>query len=169
MHISAQSLWLPRIFSFVLAALVAGSVAFWGLQMSAPAGAATVTAVDTTAAAPADTAAVARALGGAGSAAASAAVSPVQASSRFVLTGVVASQSKAGACLIAVDGQPAKSFVVGARVGNDWVLRSVQARRAVLVQADANGQVPATGGAEMVLELPPPAPLLALGKPKNSP
>ena len=56
-----------------------------------------------------------------------------------------------------MDGKPPKPYVVGSRVGDEWVLRSVQPRRAVLVHLDATGQPPATGGTELVLELPLPS------------
>ncbi|MFZ3220629.1 MAG: hypothetical protein WA174_11380, partial [Rhodoferax sp.] len=98
------------------------------------------------------TQAVARALGASGGAGATggspALAAPMLASSRFALTGVVAGPSQTGAALIAVDGKPPKPFVVGALVGDGWVLRSVQARRAVLAQPDA------ADAAALVLEMP---------------
>ena len=156
MHVSPPTVWLPRLSTFVLAALAAGSAVFWALHLSAPAGSAALPAVDLQPPVLTDTAAVVRALGGAASAIVSVA-SPVLASSRFVLTGVIAGQSQHGASLIAVDGKPPKPYVVGSRVGDEWVLRSVQPRRAVLVHLDATGQPPATGGAELVLEMPLPS------------
>jgi len=157
MHLSAPTVWLPRLSTFVLAALAAGSAVFWALHLSAPAGSAALPAVDTQPAVLTDTAAVVRALGGA--AASVSVASPVLASSRFVLAGVIAGQSQHGASLISVDGKPPKPYVVGARVGEEWVLRSVQPRRAVLVHLDATGQPPATGGTELVLEMPLPSAL----------
>lgn len=160
MHLSFPAIWLPRLFTFVLAALAAGSAAFWALHLSAPVGNAALPAVDLQPTVLADTAAVVRALGGAATASVPVA-SPVLASSRFVLTGVIAGPSQHGASLIAVDGKAPKPYVVGSRVGEEWVLRSVQPRRAVLVHLDATGQPPATGGAELVLEMPPPSVLKA--------
>jgi general secretion pathway protein C len=67
--------------------------------------------------------------------------------SRFTLIGVVASRSQKGAALIAVDGKPAKPFRVGAAIDEGIVLKSVEARRAVLAGAD--------GSPALTLELPP--------------
>lgn len=101
-----------------------------------------------------------RALGGAasqaGSSSGSGAATTALAASRFALTGVVASSSQHGAALIAVDGKPAKPYVVGSRVGEEWVLQSVQPRRAVLVPAGAADAQALTRGAELVLHLPLP-------------
>lgn len=76
------------------------------------------------------------------------------AASRFALTGVVASSSQHGAALIAVDGKPAKPYAVGSRVGDEWVLQSVQPRRAVLVPAGAAGDASVASETALVLELP---------------
>lgn len=107
-----------------------------------------------------DAAAVVRALGGAGSQAGSSGGSDASvaalAASRFALTGVVASSSQHGAALIAVDGKPAKPYAVGSRVGEEWVLQSVQPRRAVLVPVGAAGVDALTRGAEVVLHFPLP-------------
>jgi general secretion pathway protein C len=112
---------------------------------------ASVAAVATAPAANPDTALVAKALGASGPLAAPDAPAPVLASSRFVLVGVVASGAQ-GAALIAVDGKPAKPFAVGATVGDDFVLQSVQPRQAVL-GIGAVGSVPA--GGQVLLAMPP--------------
>jgi general secretion pathway protein C len=103
----------------------------------------------------ADATSVARALGAAGSISTLGAA-PVLAASRFVLAGVVAGNSQQGTALIAVDGAAAKPFVVGTRVGDEWFVKSVQSRRAVLVRADAANQMPQEGGAELGLDMPLP-------------
>ena len=141
---TVQSLWWPRLATLALAALAAGSAVYWVLKW--PAAPAPASAAEAPAQATVDTAAVARALGG-GAAPVAAAVAP--ASSRFSLAGVVAGGEHHGAALIAVDGKPAKPYRVGAVVGGQWVLRSVEPRRVVLV--------PQGGAADagMALELPP--------------
>lgn len=151
MHSTAPPAWAARISTFVLAAAVAGSAVYWGLQWSAPTAEAPVLAVET---APVDTAAVAKALGAQGAGAPAGVAVPTLASSRFVLTGVVAGRSQQGAALIAVDGKPPKPFAVGARVADDWALRSVQPRRAALVRTGGADGGAAAGDAELVLELP---------------
>lgn len=151
-----KKIWLPRLVTFVLAGVAAGSAAFWVLQWSGLAFVTPIMAVDAQPAAAVDASAVARALGGAGAgapAAASVLATSLDAS-RFALTGVVASNSQHGAALIAVDGKPAKPYAVGGRVGEGWVLKSVQPRRAVLVRAGAADAQALPGAVEMVLELP---------------
>lgn len=79
---------------------------------------------------------------------------------RFTLVGVVAprgagaagrpSRSSDGVALIAIDGQPARAYRVGARVEGETVLQSVNARGAELG--------PRGGPARIALALPPPAP-----------
>lgn len=124
-------------------ALAAASVVYWGLRIR---GEASGGQAPVPVAAPAETQpdpqAVARVLGASGVAAA-----PASIASRFALQGVVASPSGGGSALIAVDGQPARPYVVGNAVGEGWVLRSVAGRQAVLAASD--------GGAAVTLELPP--------------
>lgn len=154
MTLSPRTLWLPRIVTFALAAVAAGSAVFWVLQWPGPAVASGVAVADLQPPAQTNTQAVARALGASGDAGVAggspALAAPMLASSRFALTGVVAGPSQTGAALIAVDGKPPKPFVVGAQVGDGWVLRSVQARRAVLAQPEA------ADAAALVLEMPAP-------------
>lgn len=153
-------LWLSRIVTFVLAAVVAASAVAWGLRWgdSQPEQAPVAQAETATTLRTSD---VARALGAATQAASTGApvAAPVLESSRFALVGVVAGVSQAGAALIAVDGKPPKAFTVGAPVSDAWVLAAVRARQAVLTPAAAQG-----GGAEMVLDMPPAPPLLTLPK-----
>lgn len=155
MPLSLRIIWLSRLVTFGLAAVAAGSAAFWALQWSGAATGAPMVALDVPPPAAADAAAVVRALGGAGSQSSSSGASvTVLAASRFALTGVVASSSQRGAALIAVDGKPAKPYAVGSRVGEAWVLQSVQPRRAVLVPAGAAGDTRVASDATLVLELP---------------
>ena len=149
MQINAYSLWSTRIVTFALAALAAGSVAYWALKGM---GTSTLSAAPPVAQAfapPADPQAVARALGGGLVVAQAGPGQGPPASSRFVLAGVVADSAHGGAALIAVDDQPAKPYRIGAAVDGRLVLQSVAARRAVLA---ANMSAPA----EVTLELPLP-------------
>ena len=139
---TAQSVWVTRLVTLALAALAAGSAAYWVLQW--PSSAAPLAPAQVVALAVPDTAAVGRALGG-GAIAQPTANADVLASSRFVLTGVVTGGANHGAALIAVDGKPARAFRVGAVVSDPWVLRSVEPRRAVLG---------GSAGADMALDLP---------------
>ena len=140
-----HSRWAVAGATFVLWALVAGSAVHWGLKLiSRPAAAPAAAPVVRTPPA-ADPLAVARLLG-AVPAVDSAAAAPSLAS-RFTLVGVVASRSRNGAALIAVDGKPAKPFRVGAAIDEGIVLKSVEARRAVLAGSD--------GSPALTLELPP--------------
>ena len=80
--------------------------------------------------------AVAKALGG-GQAVMASAIAPVaavaiNAASRMVLVGVVATRNNQGTALIAIDGKPAKPFRVGSTVDGDLVLQSVAAKQAKL-------------------------------------
>jgi general secretion pathway protein C len=140
-----QSKWAVAGATFVLWALVAASAVYWGLKLTSRPGAAPAVAPAIRMPPAADPAAVAR-LMGAAPVVASAAPAPNLAS-RFTLVGVVASRSHTGAALIAVDGKPAKPFRVGAAVDEGVVLKSVEARRAVLASAD--------GSPALTLELPP--------------
>lgn len=132
---------MPAVTALVWA-LAAASAVYWGLRIRGEASGGQAPAP---VAAPAETQpdpqAVARVLGASGAAAA-----PASVASRFALQGVVASPAGGGSALIAVDGQPARPYVVGDAVGEGWVLRSVAGRQAVLA---------ADGGAAVTLELPP--------------
>lgn len=75
----------------------------------------------------ADPAMVARALGVLPVVAEPAAV-PVAQSSRYQLLGVVATGARRGAALIALDGQPARPYRVGALLDSGLVLQSVDQR-----------------------------------------
>jgi general secretion pathway protein C len=127
--------------------LVWGAVAFsavtWALQWSALDASPRQAQASPPAVSEVNTAAVAQTLGAA----------PVQAlaaptlASRFQLLGVMAGDASQAAALIAVDGQAAKPFRVGAVVADGWVLQSAHDRR-VSLGATANG------AQTLVLELP---------------
>jgi general secretion pathway protein C len=140
-----QSRWAVAGSTFVLWALVAASVVYWGLKLIGG-GEAAIAPLSPRSAAPADPVAVARLLGA--SPKLPQAPSVPNLASRFSLVGVVASRARDGAALIAVDGKPPKPFRVGAPVDEGLVLQSVEARRAQLA---ASMQGPAV----LTLELPP--------------
>jgi general secretion pathway protein C len=142
-----QSLWLPRLAAFALAALAAASAVYWGLKwpgqqpnaQGTPLAGQEVPAIDPLA--------LARALGGGFAPTAQAApVAPV-ASSRLTLVGVVATSKQVGVALISVDGKPARPYRVGATVEEGLVLQSVGPRRAALSAS-------ASGPPSMTIELP---------------
>lgn len=142
--------------AFVLAALAAGSAAYWVWHLPAGAGLTdAVVAVAGREAEPApDAAALARLLGAAGMAAGeSAAQGPA---ARWRLVGVVAGARGGGAALIAEDDKPARSFRVGSLVAPGLYLKSVAHRRAMLAPTlDAP--------VSLTLEVPlPPDPLAAM-------
>ena len=130
---NTSSRWWPRLGALALWALAAASLAYWGLKFSAGPNA-PAAAVAQTPATAADPAAVARLLGSTGPAQPAVAAAPA-ASSRFALLGVVAGRSQSGAALIAIDGKPAKPFVVGTKVEEGLWLQSVAPRRATLAPA----------------------------------
>lgn len=82
------------------------------------------------------------------------AVAEPQADTRFELVGVLAPRSpgagREGLALIAVDGQPPRTFRVGAVVEGELVLRSVSQHGAALG--------PPQGETTVALDIPPPAP-----------
>ena len=149
MNSVSHSIWWPRLGAFVLSALAAASLVYWGLKWSstgAPPVAASLPPVDM---AGTDPQALARALGGGKAMATPTAPNAlaIDASSRMALVGVVANRRNGGTALISVDGKPARPYPVGARVDENLVLQSVAPRRAVLAaQLD--------GAASVTLELP---------------
>lgn len=147
---------LARFSAFVIWALVAATVVFWGLRLfvrPAPAPAYALSIGD----AGALHSDLSRVLGSTPVNVPQAVV-PV-ASSRFKLFGIVSprnGQTEAvalgrapqGVALIAVDGKMPKAFAVGAHVDGDLVLQSVSLRTVSIA-----GQ----GAAPITLELPPPS------------
>ena len=135
-------------------ALAAGSGLYWGLQVFVkppPAPSHTQTAAMT----PAFRGDLSRLLGNdPPPPPPDAAEAEASADARFQLIGVVSPPSRQaareGLALIAVDGQPAKAFRVGAVVEGNTVLQTVAARGVTLGLRD--------GPALVALNLPPPAP-----------
>ena len=143
----AASNWTVRGITFLLWAGVAASVVAWGLKLgSAASGVPSAAAVGLRPPPPADVAALGRVLGAVSDPVA-AARTP-SAGSRMSLLGVVADRSHQGAALISIDGRPAKPFRVGTPVDEGLVLKSVEARRAVIASS-------MDGPAVVTLELPP--------------
>lgn len=144
-----------RLVSFVIWALVAATVVFWGLRLLVRAPTAPIHAI-----VPGDLAEshadLTRLLGAAPVPVAAEVAAP-EASSRFRLLGIMAPKSHQephpgqGLALLVIDGKLPRAYAVGARVDGDLVLQSVGPRTANLG--------PQTGAATIRLELPllPPA------------
>ena len=144
MYAHAQSIWWPRLATFVLSLLAAGSVVYWGLKLSASSRPVSVQPAQAAGAMAVDAGALARLLGGG----AQPTAAPVaSASSRFALNGIITEGAHAGAALIAVDGKLAKPLRVGAKVDDNLVLQSV-APRSVSLGASVDGP------ASITLEIP---------------
>ena len=145
---SPHQRWSVRLSTLVLWALALASVVYWGLRLSAAPTGLAVSAVAPAPPAP-DAQALARLLGALPSQAAMA-PQAVASPNRFVLVGVLAGQqSGGGAALIAVDGQPAKPFRVGAVVvDGELVLQSLGRREARLGASQG-------AATTLTLELPP--------------
>jgi general secretion pathway protein C len=145
MSVTSQSRWWVGGATFLVWALTASGMVYWGLKLWPASGAATQAPVATAVpAAVSDPAALARALG---AGAAPAAAVEVNALSRFSLVGVIAGQSSQGAALIALDGKPAKPYRVGQKLDESLWLQSVSARQAVLAASPG-------GPALYTLEMP---------------
>ena len=146
---------LARLSAFVIWALVAATVVFWGLRLFVRASAAPAYAV-AVGDASASRGDLSRLLGAPPVNAPIANAAPA-ASSRFRLLGIVAPKYAQvdttrlghGVALIAVDGKMPKAFSVGAHVDGDLVLQSVSLRTVSI----AAGQ----GAPAITLELPLPA------------
>ena len=146
MQHSFASVWVPRLATLGVFAMLGATLVFWGLRWPAPDGQATAAEAPRNSPPPWDAAALARALGAHGN---SPNAPTVQAPARYQLIGVVANNGGAGAALIAVNGQPPQSFRVGAPVDDGLVLQSVAPRHAVLAPAD-----PKAGAAVQTLDMP---------------
>jgi general secretion pathway protein C len=149
-HSPSLGLWRQRIVTFVVAALAAASATLWTLKGTNTATSPAAGAVIQTETRLADPATVGRLLGGGQPSAPSVVVD--SAASHFKLTGVVADRAQGGYALIAVDGQPAKPFRVGARLNEALVLHSVTARSAALAASK-------TAPVSVTLDLPKLTPL----------
>ena len=143
---------LARLSAFVIWALVAATVVFWGLRLMvrAPAAPAYVVPVGDASAVRGD---LTRLLG-ATSVATSATLPLADVNSRFRLLGIMAPKSSSGTvathgvALIAVDGKMPKAYTVGAPLDGDLVLQSVSLRTALIGAGK--------GAPAITLELPPP-------------
>ena len=139
---ASSRLALPLV-SLVVWGAVAYSAVSWGLQWSALEASPTQAAPTASAVPEVNTAAVAQTLG---AAPVPTAAAPTLAS-RFQLLGVMAGGATQAAALMAVDGQAAKPYRVGALVAEGWVLQSAQDRRVSLVSTQDGTQT-------LVLALP---------------
>ena len=146
MQTDVSRLWVARIVTFVVSALAAASVAYWGLKawerpasFAAPAVAQQTVSFNSQA--------IAQALGAGGALVTATATAAPAAVSRYGLVGVVAGLTRAGAALISVDGQEAKPVRVGTLVGNEMVLESVNGRQAVLISSTNASQ-------KIILDMP---------------
>jgi general secretion pathway protein C len=136
--------WLAGFSTLVVWAAAAAVAAYWALQFAGVSGPVSQAAtVARSAAAEPAVADVQKALG----AASASTAAPTDASSRFVLSGVVALNSGQGAALIAVDAQAPKAFKVGQTVAEGWILQSLGPRQARLAAS-------VDGPALMTLDMP---------------
>ncbi|QDL53487.1 type II secretion system protein N [Rhodoferax aquaticus] len=132
----APPIWTVRFFTLLLALAAGACAAYWWLKLPG-ADLQSAGAPATTPAVITDVAAVASALGYSAKAApVPPEATPQATSSRFTLLGVVADTRNTGSALIAVDGQAAKAFAVGALVAPGWAVKSVQGRSATLADPD---------------------------------
>ncbi|WP_422843951.1 type II secretion system protein N [Acidovorax sp. M2(2025)] len=145
---NTYSKWGVRLGTLALWAAAGASVVFWGLRLSAPPASGMVPVAPPAPLAP-DAQALARLLGAAPAQAAAPSAAPVAPlASRFTLVGVLSGRnSGGGAALIAVDGQPAKPYRVGAVVAEGLVLQALGPRQAQLGAA-------ADGPANVTLDMP---------------
>lgn len=163
---------LSRVAAFLIWALVAATAVFWLLRLTAQGPSIRHATLASPQALP-SRAELSRVLGSTPVTATAAAASP-ELSSRFILTGVMApKKSPAGSAkpqgpgpglaLIAVDGQPAKPYALGAKLDDNLTLLAVTLRSASIG--------PEGGSPVLTLELPalpPPAtgvlPTLSVGR-----
>jgi len=142
MQTNLNSVWGVRLATFAVSAVAAASAAYWGLKVWGASQPSRAGMVAIATASPVDPQALAQVLGGGAMALASNAAAATVASTQYVLVGVVSDSASGGAALIAVDGQPAKPFRVGATVDGRLLLKSVTVRRAVLATAlDAPSEI----------------------------
>lgn len=145
-----QTLWPARLSTFVLAALAAASVVYWGLRWSEPISTPRANG-DWASPSPIDTGRVAQLLGASTAPTGDDEEAPaVNAAGRYRLIGVIAKgrSSGLGSALIAIDSAPAKPYKVGDKLSDELVLQSVSARGAALAPSM---QAPAS----ITLEVPP--------------
>ncbi len=139
---------IARLSAFVIWAVVAAAVAFWGMRLLVHAEPAPTNAVVAT---------EATAIGGdlsrllGAEPVVAVAVMP-EASTRFKLMGVMAAKASPqggtpGFALISIDGKPPRAFAAGSRVEDQMVLKTVSLRSASFG--------PAQGPVAFTLEIPP--------------
>jgi general secretion pathway protein C len=145
-----RAIWPARLSTFVLAALAAASMVYWGLrwseQLATPRSGSVWSEPR-----PIDTARVAQLLGASVAPASEGIAAPVSnTAANYKLEGVIAQgrNSGRGSALIAIDGEKARPYKVGDRLSDDLVLQSVSARGAALAPRMA-------APASIQLELPP--------------
>ena len=129
--------WAPRILTLLAWALAAWSITYWVLQFQGAAPTAAAPAPPPALALAAEPADVAKVFGPAIETKAPEPVAVavvVDPSTRFSLSGVVASRAQRGVALLSVEGKPARPYRVGASIENAYTLKSVTARSAVLVE-----------------------------------
>ncbi len=142
----SYNIWMTRLATLLVWALVGAIAVFWWLKTTQNPVLPVAPVVPDTFIAP-DTQAVARALGAQDVAAAVTLAAPV--ASRLTLLGVLSGQqSGGGAALIAADGQPPKTYRVGAEVSAGMVLQSLDVRIARLGTTLGGSTV-------LTLEMPP--------------
>jgi len=133
------NLWKQRLATLALWTLAGASATYWGLRLTALPHERAGTAAATLPPEPPtiDANAITRLLGGPQNTTAA----PPAPSNRLVLQGILAgTQSSSGAALIAVNGQPAKPYRIGAEIAPGLVLQSLerkQARLGATVQGEA--------------------------------
>ena len=133
MQTSFYARWWLRIATFLAAALAAASAGYWALKLTAPAIEPSSSKLVSQGPAAPTPQVIARVLGGGqiGPAAPSA-VALDSAASRYKISGVVAGKNDRGYALIAVDGKPARPFMVGSQVSDNLLLQSVNKAGAAL-------------------------------------
>jgi len=138
------NLWKLRLATLALWTLAGASATYWGLRLTALPHERTGTAAATLPPEPPtiDANAIARLLGAPqNTTAASPTTAPPAPTNRLVLQGILAgTQSSSGAALIAINGQPAKPYRIGAEITPGLVLQSLerkQARLGATVQGEA--------------------------------
>lgn len=142
MQLNSKRVWLPRLFAFAVAALLAVSLVYWVLRWSVANDNNSASAVSTpdlqaTQTPPsAEPAVLANMLGVAPGGTENA---PTGMAGRLVLSGIAArTAGGGGVALISVDGKTARSYPVGSQVVEGLILKAVDERRAMLaVSADA--------------------------------
>ena len=150
MQTTTRNPWVPRLAAFAVALLLAASVVFWVLRWPVQDTGPVLPVAQASEDMPAASAAAISRLLGVLPSSVQAAVPA--ASSRFVLTGVVALGGGRGVALLSIDGKPARPYRAGSVLEAGWVLQSV-ASRSVTLGSNAQGS-DAPGAAQLTLELP---------------